>query len=157
MVEEKIVDLLDAKFSEPSFSDCFLIDLQLHANRKLEIFIDSDSGVTFEKCQQISRYLESYLDTEGWLGDDYTLEVSSPGASRPLKFLRQYPKHLGRTLEISLADGEVKKGVLKAVSAEVVSLEEEQTVKDGKKKKKIVLLHEIPFDQIKQSIIKVSF
>ena len=51
----------------------------------------------------------------------------------------------------------VKKGVLKAVSAEVVSLEEEQTVKDGKKKKKIVLLHEIPFDQIKQSIIKVSF
>lgn len=157
MVEERIADLLEAKFAEEPYSDCFLIDLQLHANRKLEIFIDSDSGVTFEKCQSISRYLESYLDTEGWLGDTYTLEVSSPGISRPLKFVRQYPKHIGRKLEITLQDGTLKTGILRGVSPESVNLETELIVLEGKKKKKTTELCEIPFDHIKKTILKVSF
>ncbi len=157
VVEEKIVDLLEAKFLEPSYADCFLIDLQLHPNRKLEIFIDSDSGVTFEKCQSISRYLESHLDEEGWLGDTYTLEVSSPGVSRPLKFIRQYPKHIGRKLEITLQDGASRTGILRAVTPGSISIEEELIVKEGKKKKKMTELHEIPFDHIKKTILKVSF
>lgn len=65
MIENKIIDLLDQKFKEEDFLDCFLVDLQLHANQKLEVFLDSDTGITFEKCQKISRYLEQYLDEEG--------------------------------------------------------------------------------------------
>ena len=100
MVESKIESLLEVKFQEEEFTDCFLIEVKLHANKKLDVFIDSDAGVTFEKCQKISRYLEQYLDEEGWLGDSYVLEVSSPGISRPLKLLRQYPRNIGRKVEV---------------------------------------------------------
>ena len=84
MIEAKIESLLQDKFKEEGFTDCFLLEVKLHANRKLDVFIDSDTGITFGKCQTISRYLEQYLDEEGWLGESYVLEVSSPGVGRPL-------------------------------------------------------------------------
>ena len=100
MIVEKITDLLDKKFTEEDFSDCFLVDIKAHAHNKIDVFIDSDSGVTFEKCQKISRYLERFIDENGWLGEKYVLEVSSPGISRPLKFKRQYAKNIGRKVEV---------------------------------------------------------
>ena len=74
-LEEKIVELLEEKFKEEEFTDCFLIDIKLHKHNKLDIFLDSDTGITFRKCQRISRYLESFIDEEGWLGEKYVLEV----------------------------------------------------------------------------------
>ena len=88
MIEQTIPQLLAEKFQESEFDDFFLVDLKLGINNKLEVFVDSDSQVTFEKCRKISRFLEEHLDQEGWLGDRYVLEVSSPGVGRPLKFLR---------------------------------------------------------------------
>ena len=91
-LEEKIVELLEEKFKEEEFADCFLIEIKLHKHNKLDIFLDSDTGITFQKCQRISRYLESYIDEGGWLGEKYVIEVSSPGLTRPLKLRRQYFK-----------------------------------------------------------------
>ncbi|MEM9824423.1 MAG: hypothetical protein AAF985_25280, partial [Bacteroidota bacterium] len=121
---KKIEALLAEKFQEEEFTDCFLVDLHLSASNKLEIFVDSDSGITFKKCQQISRFLEKPIDEEGWLGEKYTLEVSSPGISRPLKFQRQYPKNIGRKLEVKLLEGGTKTGKLTKVEASQIILEE---------------------------------
>ncbi|MCB0581270.1 MAG: ribosome assembly cofactor RimP [Phaeodactylibacter sp.] len=157
MVESKIRPLLDEKFQEDEFADCFLIEVQLHADNKLEVFIDSDTGVTFEKCQKISRYLEQFLDEEGWLGDQYVLEVSSPGIARPLKLRRQYPRNIGRRVEVSLNEGGSKEGILLAVGEADITLEEKIRVKEGKRKKTQVLQTRIPFEDIKKTVVKVSF
>jgi len=100
---EQIIALLDKKFEEEDFNDCFLVEAH-HNNSKLELFIDSDSNITFTKCRKISRYLESFIDENGWLGEKYTLDVSSPGITRPLKFKRQYVKNIGRKMEIKLKE-----------------------------------------------------
>ncbi|MCB0598597.1 MAG: ribosome assembly cofactor RimP [Lewinellaceae bacterium] len=157
MVESKIESLLEAKFQEEGFTDCFLIELKLHANNKLDVFIDTDNGVTFEKCQQISRYLEEFLDEEGWLGENYVLEVSSPGISRPLKLRRQYPRNIGRKVEVSLAGGKNKEGTLVAVGEEEITIEEKIRVKEGKRRKVQVLQTRIPFEDIKKTVVKISF
>ena len=157
MVESKIESLLEAKFQEEGFTDCFLIELKLHANNKLDVFIDTDNGVTFEKCQQISRYLEEFLDEEGWLGENYVLEVSSPGISRPLKLRRQYPRNIGRKVEVSLAGGKNKEGMLVAVGEEEITIEEKIRVKEGKRRKVQVLQTRIPFEDIKKTVVKISF
>jgi ribosome maturation factor RimP len=156
-IEEKIHELLAAKFQEETFQDCFLVEFNLHTGNKLEVFMDSDSGLTLEKCQRISRYLESHIDEEGWLGEKYTLEVSSPGLSRPLKLKRQYLKNIGRKVEVTFNNGEVKTGLLKAADESAFTLEETVVKKEGKKKKKEVVLTEIPYDSIKKTMIIISF
>ena len=157
VIESKIESLLEAKFQEDEFTDCFLIELKSHANNKLDVFIDSDAGITFEKCQKISRYLEQFLDEEGWLGDSYTLEVSSPGVSRPLKLKRQYPRNIGRKVEVALQGGESKEGTLVAVGEEEITLEQKVRVKEGNRKKMQVLQVKVPFADIKKTVVKISF
>ncbi|MEL7222139.1 MAG: ribosome assembly cofactor RimP [Bacteroidota bacterium] len=156
-MEEKIIDLLDLKFAEAEFSNCFWIDVQLHTNKKLEVLIDCDEGVTFEQCRRISRYLESYIDEEGWLGEKYVLEVSSPGASRPLKLARQYPKHVGRKLEVKTNSGETYEGRLTEVTAETISLYYKVRRKEGKRKITEEITTVVPFADIKQAKVKISF
>lgn len=153
---EQITTLLDKKFEEEEFSDCFLVEAN-HNNTKLELFIDSDSNITFEKCRKISRYLEAFIDEKGWLGEKYTLEVSSPGITRPLKFKRQYLKNIGRKMEIKVKEEGKKKGLLIKVTDDHVYLEEKVRVKEGKKKVNKVLTHEIAFDNIEKAIVKFSF
>ena len=157
MIAEKITDLLEEKFTEEDFSDCFLIDLKIHQHNKVDVFIDSDVGVTFEKCQKISRYLEHYIDEEGWLGEKYVLEVSSPGITRPLKLKRQYPKNIGRKVEVKLLEGKAQTGTLVAVDEKGITLEEKVRVKEGKRKKTEIVRTEIPFDNIKETKVKIVF
>ena len=156
MIEQTIPQLLAEKFQESEFDDFFLVDLKLGINNKLEVFVDSDSQVTFEKCRKISRFLEEHLDQEGWLGDRYVLEVSSPGVGRPLKFLRQYHKNIGRKVEVTTSEGK-QVGQLVAVTEQSISLEREEKKKKGKKRVKEIVQAEIPVAQIEQTIVKISF
>jgi ribosome maturation factor RimP len=157
LMDQHLVPLLQRKFLEPEFSDCFLLEIRVRPNNKVEVFLDSDEGITFEKCRLISRYLEEHIDEAGWLGEKYTLEVSSPGATRPLELPRQFPKHIGRKLKVDLHSGEIVKGKLTQAGEEAIVLEVSRTEKAGKKKKKIVEDHEIAFENIKQAIVQLSF
>jgi ribosome maturation factor RimP len=157
VVEDKIAALLEEKFREDAFADCFLVDLKLHAHNKLDVFLDSDFGITFEKCQQISRYLEQYLDEEQWLGEKYVLEVSSPGISRPLMMQRQYPRNIGRKVEVKLNDGDKRTGLLKEVEEDHIVLEEKVRVQEGKRKRTEVVETEISFSSIEHTKVKITF
>ncbi|MEL7117871.1 MAG: hypothetical protein AAFO07_00465 [Bacteroidota bacterium] len=156
-IENTIAELLEEKYKEEEFADCFTVEVKHHANNKLEVFVESDSGMTFKKCSRLSRYLESYLDTEGWLGEKYTLEVSSPGVGRPLIHWRQYPLNIGRKVEVSMLEGADKEGILVAVDDKSITLEEKVRIKEGKKKKTELIKTVIPIDHIKKTIVKVSF
>lgn len=156
-VEQKIEKLLNEKFAEADFADCFIIDIKLGKSNKLEVFVDADRGIDFNRCSVLSRYLESFLDTEKWLGENYTLEVSSPGASRPLKFLRQFPKHIGRDLEISKKDGTIIEGEFVKIDGEDISLQFETKHKEGKKTVKDTNTVVIPFAEIAKAMVKIKF
>ncbi|PHI18890.1 ribosome maturation factor [Lewinellaceae bacterium SD302] len=156
-MEERINDILDNLFATEEYSDCFLVDVKQSGN-KVEVFVDSDDQIDFEKCRSISRHLEQeYLDVEKPLGDSYTLDVSSPGVGRPLKFYRQYPKNVGRNLEVTTTDGDVYTGKLLTVEPSRIVLEAKVRRKEGKRKKTVVEEIEIAFDAIKKSIVKISF
>ena len=157
MLEEKINSLLEEKYKEPEFSDCFTVDVRMSAAKKLEVFVDSDSTMNFRKCQRISRYLEGIIEENNWLGEKYILEVSSPGIDRPLKFVRQYIKNIGRELNLKLKDGEKKTGKLIAVEDAGIVLEQELRIKEGKKKKTVVEQTTFSLDNIAEAKVKISF
>lgn len=156
-MEERITDILEELFTTEDFADFFLVEVK-HSGKKVEVFVDSDSSVDFDKCRSISRHIEQeYLDKEQPLGESYTLDVSSPGLRRPLMFYRQYPKNVGRTLEVTTTDGDKYTGKLMIVEPTRIVLEAKVRKQEGKRKKTVVEETEIAFDAIKKSIVKISF
>lgn len=155
---ERITQLLEEKYTtDEAFADCFTVDIELKPGHRLNVFADSDSGMTFEKCQKISRYLESHLDTHGWLGDKYVLEVSSPGVGRPLKFPRQYRNNIGRSVIVTLADKTLETGILKSADETQIILAQIVIEKEGKKKKEVPVELPVPYDKIEKTVVKISF
>lgn len=155
---EKIAQLLEEKYStDEAFADCFTVEIELKPGQKLFVFADSDSGMSFEKCQKLSRFLESHLDTNGWLGDKYLLEVSSPGISRPFKFLRQYVKNVGREVDVTLMDKTKQTGILLSADENQMILQQTVIQLEGKKKKEVVVETPVPMEQIEKTIVKPPF
>ena len=68
----------------------------------LRVFIEKADGVSVEDCARVSRQVSSVLDVEDPIAGEYTLEVSSPGADRPLYTLAQYRQLAGSTVKIRL-------------------------------------------------------
>ena len=99
----------------------FLIDVQVRRERGgflIQVFADTDTGITIEECANISRELRPALDRDAQVGPSYRLEVSSPGLEKPLRFLRQYQKNIGRRFSVvtRAAEGTAAfEGVLNAV------------------------------------------
>ncbi|MFD3541491.1 ribosome maturation factor RimP [Streptomyces sp. NPDC058662] len=75
--------------------------------RMLRIIVDSDEGVELDACAELSREVSDALDESEAMGEDeYVLEVSSPGADRPLTEHRHYVRAIGRLVKFQLSDGE---------------------------------------------------
>lgn len=73
--------------------------------RMLRIIVDSDEGVELDACAELSREVSDRLDETDVMGEDeYVLEVSSPGADRPLTEHRHYVRAIGRLVKFQLAE-----------------------------------------------------
>jgi len=152
----EIDKLINQGLTEQNLSDMYLIECRIKGN-KIEIFLDSDEGVSFLKCQKLSRWLEAIFDEKKTFGDNYVLEVSSAGIGSPLKFLRQYQKNIVRIIDIKYGTGNQVRGILSAVIDDMIHVTYETKVKEGKKNKKITVTEQIKFNDIIESKIKISF
>ncbi|WP_371526877.1 ribosome maturation factor RimP [Streptomyces sp. NBC_01283] len=75
-------------------------------SRVLRVVIDSDDGVDLDQIAEISREISEKLDESDAMGDgEYTLEVGSPGAERPLTEHRHYLRAVGRLVKFQLTEG----------------------------------------------------
>ncbi|MFD9335698.1 ribosome maturation factor RimP [Streptomyces sp. NPDC060028] len=74
--------------------------------RMLRVIVDSDEGVELDACAELSREVSDRLDETDVMGEDeYVLEVSSPGADRPLTERRHYVRAIGRLVKFQLEPG----------------------------------------------------
>lgn len=142
-MEEQIVNYLEELIRD-EYPDCFMIDIDFDGSRKLQLFIDGDEGIRFDQCQAISRKLEALIDMERLLPENYILEVSSPGVDRPLKLARQYKKHIGRDLTLTLAEEHYTARLLSVGQNAILIAHQDKEL-------------EIPFNEIKEAVVKISF
>jgi ribosome maturation factor RimP len=84
----------------------------------------------------------------------YVLEVSSPGADAPLRFIRQYPKHVGREMKVKLTDSSEFKGVLEAVGTGTLSFAYTHKEKGKKAEQRTRTL---PFEKVETAKVIISF
>lgn len=153
MDQEKVKGLLQEALDEnPSL---YLIELQFLANNKIKVIVDGDSGIPLSECVRISRNIEHNLDREEV---DFSLEVTSPDISHPLKVKRQYIKNITRTLKVKTQDEDYE-GVLTNAGEEGVTLEwkvrEPKPV--GKGKHTVEKKMEIKYVDIVEAKVKIIF
>lgn len=93
----------------------------------LRIFIDKDSGVTIEDCENVTRAVDLPLDKLDPIEQNYFLEVSSPGIERELLKPEHFDAFLGAPVIIKLIRPDDKgerdiSGVLTASDKETVTV-----------------------------------
>ncbi|MCL5268421.1 MAG: hypothetical protein M1469_10005 [Bacteroidetes bacterium] len=90
----------------------FLVELAIKGDGRkelLEVFCDTEKGITINQCAEISREILPLLESSQLLGGNFRLEVSSPGVGVPLKDKRQFKSNIGRLMSVKYRDGsEVK-------------------------------------------------
>ncbi len=70
----------------------------------LRVILDKEGGVTLDDCTRVSQEAGRSLDVEDIISSSYTLEVSSPGLTRPLKTERDFTKYLRRLVKVKTVD-----------------------------------------------------
>jgi len=70
----------------------------------LRVILDKEGGVTLDDCTRVSQELGRSMDVEDIIQTPYTLEVSSPGLTRPLKTENDFIKYLHRLVKVKTFD-----------------------------------------------------
>lgn len=95
----------------------------------LRSYIDKEGGVTIDDCEAVSRAFNPLLDEANLIDGAYTMEISSPGLTRPLKKEKDFARSIGKMIEIhtyQAIDGEkVFFGELTAYDADAVTIRDE--------------------------------
>lgn len=133
---------------------CFLVEVLIKPVNNVKVFVDTDEGVALDKLVHYNRALYKKIGSAALFPEgDFSLEVSSPGVGEPLKLHRQYRKNIGRKVEVELAEGTKKEGLLREVDEEKISLE----VSSGKGKQQTLQQMDIPFSNIKHTKVCIVF
>ncbi|OIK13939.1 ribosome maturation factor RimP [Bacillus sp. MUM 116] len=153
----KVIEIVE-KLAEPILQELGLelVEIEYVKEGKswfLRVYIDKEKGVDIEDCGVMSERLSEKLDELDPIPHNYFLEVSSPGAERPLKKSRDFEKAIGKNVFIKTyepIDGEKSfEGVLQGFDGQTVIIE----VKIKTRKKTI----EIPYEKVANARLAVSF
>ncbi|AMM92493.1 ribosome maturation factor RimP [Peribacillus simplex] len=119
----------------------------------LRVYIDKETGVDIEDCGNVSEKLSEKLDEVDPIPQNYFLEVSSPGAERPLKKEKDFLKAIGKNVYIKtyepILDEKEFEGILTSFDGKEVTLE----VRIKTRKKTIV----IPFEKVAKARLAITF
>ena len=151
--KEKVNALItEALVEKPSI---FLIDLTISDSFKISVGLDGDNGVALQDCIDVSRAVENNLDREE---QDFSLEVASVGVGSPLKMTRQYKKNVGRTLIVTTNNEKIEAELVEANDVFIIlSWEAREPKKIGKGKETVQKEQQIPYTEIKEAIVTVTF
>jgi ribosome maturation factor RimP len=119
----------------------------------LRVYIDKELGIDIEECGLVSERLSEKLDEVDPIPHNYFLEVSSPGAERPLKKEKDFEKAIGKNVFVKTyepIDGEKTfEGILTRFDGNIVAIE----VKVKTRKKTF----EIPYEKVANARLAVIF
>ncbi len=149
LIEKQIINLCDTVVLEKRF---MFIDFVFRGHKNLqiiELYIDSENGVSVEDCAEVSREIRSRIETENLLEGNYRLDVSSPGVERPLKFLEQYKKHINRNFDLRFVDQE---GNEKSIKGKLLKIESDNLLFAAKNEEYL-----INFNKIIKALVNISF
>ncbi len=113
----------------------------------LRVLIDRENGISIDTLAECNEFLSSQLDRIDQDMDEYFLEVSSPGAERPLNSLSEVGKQISKYVHIEV-EGMIYEGILEAVENDILTVRF-----NAKGRFKVV---KIPYDEIRSIRLAVK-
>jgi len=129
-IDRRLADIIQPVIEGMGFE---LVRVRLMGSKysTVQIMVERpDGGIEVDECAEISNEISALLDIEDPIGENYTLEVSSPGIDRPLTRLKDFATWEGYEAKIEtteLIDGRRRfKGKLAGVTDDevLVNIEE---------------------------------
>lgn len=148
IIKENIVRISNEIAEKLNF---FVIDITFRGdNRKkiIEVYVDAEKNIDADNLAEISREINSVIEEQGIIQQAYRLDVSTPGVDRPLKFLKQFPKHINRNFDITYKTGDETK----TITGKLLSVEREELMFLSDKKEIL-----IEFKNITTAKVIISF
>lgn len=148
-IKSTVENMITAYLEENNFE---LVDVEYVKEGSswfLRVFVDKEGGIDIEDCGRISEVLSQKLDENDPITDAYFLEVSSPGAERPLKKTKDFVKAVGKHVYVTTyepIDG------LKEFEGVLSSFDEQTVVVQVGKKE-----HAIPYDKVASARLAIVF
>jgi len=119
------------------------------SNWFLRVYADKEGGIDLDDCSRITEFVSAKLDELDPISDPYFLEVSSPGAERPLKKPEDVAKAVGKHVFVTTyepVDG------AKEFEGRLDSFDGQQLqVTVGRRK------HSIPYDKVASARLAIVF
>lgn len=145
-------------------ANLFLEEIKVHfagSHRTVSVIVDladdQVGGVGLDAISAISRELADVMDADPIDdGSAYDLEISSPGATRPLTEPRHWRRALGRMVKVNASDRENFMGRVLAVEGDGVLFRPELPVKKGMKAKQGEP-EKVPFAVIRRGVVELEF
>jgi ribosome maturation factor RimP len=134
--------------------ELYSLDQSGHSGRSLRISIDRVEPIKIDDCERVSRIVGPLIDHSKLIEGPYDLEVSSPGAERPLRSHLEYERFNGRRVNVRYRSGEsetVVEGQLVAVDGAGIAV---QAL--GARGRAPVIIH-IGWDDVVAGRLAVSF
>lgn len=151
-LEQSIIEALEARAAERGID---VVDVEVVGASKapcVRVRIDhadeSAGTISLDEVTAETEWISAALDELDPIPSSFTLEVSSPGMSRPLRRPRDFERFAGETVAVSLVPGEGRRrytGRLLGLAGDAVALEV-----DGERV-------ELPLDDIRKCTIKPDF
>ena len=129
----------------------FVLDVEVRGHqgaRTIEVFIDGAEGVNVDALASISRRLAAHLEEHDVVKGTYRLNVSSPGADRPLTDRRQFGRNVGRPFDIT----KDLNGEQQTLSGTLTALEEDALILDVNG-----ATERVPFDRLVEARVKLPW
>ena len=148
IIKENIVRISNEIAEKLNF---FVIDINFRGdNRKkiIEVFVDAEKNIDADNLAEISREINSIIEDQDIIQQAYRLDVSTPGVDRPLKFLKQFPKHINRNFEVTYKTEDETR----TITGKLLSVEREELTFLSDKKEVL-----IEFKNITTAKVIISF
>lgn len=98
----------------------------------LRLLIEKPGGVSLDDCERVSMAVSAVLDAYDPIEDRYELEVSSPGAERPLRNEEDWRRALGRRVNVRFRHGDDAEVVLEGKLVEIAETEVVIEAREGR-------------------------
>jgi len=98
-------------------------------NNILRVLIDKKTGIDIEDCVRVSEVISAFLDETDPITEDYSLEVSSPGAERKLRDREEVLNSLGRYVHVE-THNQTLEGDLVSFEGDTITLKVQNKLTD---------------------------
>jgi ribosome maturation factor RimP len=147
--QTQVIELLDGEFARAGYEIEDVVIDQRSRPPRITVIADGDTALDLDTVARLSRSASNLLDAERDIGGAYVLEVTSPGAERPLTSEKHFRRARGRKVELALTDGSQMTGRVGETGDGTVHV----VVRDGRD----WTVRPVALDDIAKAVVQIEF